>query len=223
MPSTFSTPLILLQNGWSMNDHYFSHTNSLIFNSYIPYGITRPKPNETHINSSAGPVMIGHIYEETPWKTIEEICQASTAGGIDTQFSIKIVPFMWTKMLYNCTVNTLTYILSIKNGVLLESNYCREMIGNIVFEMFEVAHKEKISLAWTNEKQFIEKLYTLFIPITKDHTSSMLQDRLSFQKTEIEFLNEAIVKLGEKHQLSCQTNRIVVDLVRVIETNQLSK
>jgi ketopantoate reductase len=52
---------------------------------------------------------------------------------------------------------------------------------------------------------------------TKPNYSSMLQDVLALRETEVDFINGAIVREGEKLGVATPVNQTITDLVRTIE------
>ena len=51
------------------------------------------------------------------------------------------------------------------------------------------------------------------------HIPSMAQDVCAHKKTEIDFLNGAVVKLGEKHGIPTPCNRVIVNLIHIMESH----
>ncbi len=45
----------------------------------------------------------------------------------------------------------------------------------------------------------------------------MLQDILNAKKTEIEYINGAIVRLGKNHNIPTPVNLVLTDLVKTVE------
>ncbi|MES9964811.1 MAG: ketopantoate reductase C-terminal domain-containing protein, partial [Candidatus Sedimenticola sp. 20ELBAFRAG] len=52
------------------------------------------------------------------------------------------------------------------------------------------------------------------LPATAGHHSSMLQDIRNGRETEIDFINGAIVRLGEKHGVETPVNQTLVNQIR---------
>jgi len=50
--------------------------------------------------------------------------------------------------------------------------------------------------------------------------NSTLQDLQRGNGTEVEYLNGAIVKLGEKHGIATPVNKMILDLIKYLETNR---
>ncbi|MDD4895711.1 MAG: ketopantoate reductase C-terminal domain-containing protein, partial [Atribacterota bacterium] len=52
---------------------------------------------------------------------------------------------------------------------------------------------------------------------TRDNLNSMLQDVRKKRKTEIDFINGAIVREGEKLNIPTPVNRVMTDLIKALE------
>ena len=55
------------------------------------------------------------------------------------------------------------------------------------------------------------------IPPTAKHYSSMYQDIVAGRLTEVDYMNGAIVRFGEKHGIATPVNRMVVNLTHFKE------
>jgi 2-dehydropantoate 2-reductase len=56
--------------------------------------------------------------------------------------------------------------------------------------------------------------------VAKDHLPSMLVDELLGRPTEIAYLNGAVVQIGERHGVDAPTNRLIFQLVRLLEATR---
>lgn len=185
----------------------------------------------------AEPVMIGfsekggrHDYVERPehpelvegsegaLQRVEAIAAAFSDAGIPTQATTEIAKYIWSKMLYNCSLNPLSALLNVPYGKLLDSDGTRNLMQRIVEEIFEVTQAQGIELFWKQPQDYIDLLFTKLIPDTAAHFASMAQDLQAGRRTEIEALNGAVVRLGEEAGIACPTNAALADLVRASES-----
>jgi 2-dehydropantoate 2-reductase len=167
----------------------------------------------------AEPVMIGslQIGDRALFSRVEAIAEAFSDAGIPTQATDEITKFIWSKMLYNCSLNPLSALLNVPYGRLLDSEATKNLMRRIVEEMFEVARANAIELFWTDPEEYIELLFGRLIPDTAAHFASMAQDLQAGRRTEIEALNGAVVRLGEEAGVPCPTNAAISELVRAAE------
>jgi len=144
---------------------------------------------------------------------IERIADTFNAAGIDTEVSSNIEGVLWGKLLINAVINPLTAIARVRNGQLLESPYLRDLMRLIVEEAMEVILQKKIRLPY---KKILEKVEEQ-CRASSDNVSSMLQDILRKKRTEIDFINGAIVSEADKMGIRAPLNRTVCNIVKFLE------
>jgi len=71
----------------------------------------------------------------------------------------------------------------------------------MIMEALKVAQASGQSLGIETADEYLEILWNKKLPPTRDHKSSMLQDILHGKKTEIDYINGAIVRLGSEYGL----------------------
>ena len=75
----------------------------------------------------------------------------------------------------------------------------------------------KLTLAGSGT-EYVEKSLTAYVlPKAAAHRSSMLQDVEAGRRTEIDYLNGAVVRLGRLHGLATPFNDAVAGLIRARE------
>lgn len=165
----------------------------------------------------AEPVMIGSPANAVDMSRISPIAAAFSEAGIPTQPTSEINKFIWSKMLYNCSLNPLSAILNVPYGKLLQSDGTRNLMRQMVEEIFAVAHAQGIELFWKQPSEYLELLFNKLVPDTAAHFASMAQDLQAGRRTEIEALNGAVVRLGEEVGVNCPANATLSDLIRAAE------
>lgn len=214
--------VILLQNGWGMNrlfEKVFSQ--SQIFNAHIYCGFIRLERNHSHITAYGGPTFFGNIVSVDRDCTIATLCDLITIGGLPCEYTSDITTKMWSKMLYNCTTNPLSFIFDIKNGQLGSSRHMREIMNGIVEEIFIVLSKTAFKTNWDTAAEYLDYFYNELLPLSKDHRSSMLQDKRTGKHTEIDYFNGAVINLARDYKISCPHNEITYNMVKFIEQLKL--
>ncbi len=168
----------------------------------------------------AEPVMIGSPRkgDGALFSRVERIAAAFSEAGIPTEATTEITEYIWSKMLYNCSLNPLSALLNVPYGKLLDSDGTRNLMRRIVEEIFAVTRAQGIELFWKQPQDYIDLLFGKLIPDTAAHFASMAQDLQAGRRTEIEALNGAVVKLGEEAGVSCSTNAALSNLIRAAES-----
>lgn len=143
-----------------------------------------------------------------------EISQMFNAAGIETVVAGNIYEKIWNKLLVNVAVSPLSAITGLPHAGMAgvrEVVCCAEAA---VAEAIAVAKAGGVVMA-TEDPSQIWKMATEGLP--KDHKSSMLQDIEKGARTEIDFINGAVVKRGEQHGVPTPVNRTLVAGVKGIE------
>ena len=117
---------------------------------------------------------------------------------------------MWKKIILNCVLNPLTAILRVENNVIADEklNPIKKLI---VDECLEVAKKDGAKFNFDFVKAINDGIEN------SRNISSMLQDLLKGNPTEIDYLNGAVVELGEKYGVKCPVNEALVMIIKEME------
>ncbi len=140
----------------------------------------------------------------------KEIANNFSKCGLNGYVSSDIKYDMWKKLVFNCVLNPLTAILRIEN-----KGICDERLNPlkklIIDECVKVAEKDGIKF----DIDFLNVLNEEFK--SSRNISSMQQDMIKGNKTEIDYLNGAVVKLGKKYGVECPVNEAFVNIIKRIE------
>lgn len=124
------------------------------------------------------------------------------------------------KFVVNVCVNPLTALLDCLNGDLLYGAMTTQIMERVIKETvacFWAEYPELVNIpeAYTALEQ--KRLLSVVLDVCKltaQNSSSMREDVRSLSQTEIESLNGYVVRLGYKHRIGTQTNRILQNMVR---------
>ena len=143
----------------------------------------------------------------------EKVAAVLTRAGFPTRVSTEIWNDVWGKLLVNVGINALTAITRLRNGVLVEHAEAREILRGAVEEGVRVAGRKGIRLPYADAVEEVEEACRA----SKPNFSSMLQDILKRRQTEVDFINGAVVREGEKLGVETPVNRILTALVKTLE------
>ncbi|MBP2132668.1 2-dehydropantoate 2-reductase [Methanomicrobium sp. W14] len=148
---------------------------------------------------------------------IEEIlCRAK----ISTEISSDIRVSIWEKNLLNIAVNPVSAILSIKVGEVMNENV-KVVVTGLIKETFEIMSAEKIKTKWKNPDDYLNYLFSTLVPSFSGVYTSMYQDLEMKRETEIDYINGAVVSLGEKNGIKTPFNVCVCSLLKYCENRKL--
>lgn len=218
--SNFNVPLpiISLQNGIG-NLETMAEIIGLSWSvgGRVIFGAELIEPAKVKVTVYAEEVVIGGMGNNIEFTKVNNIAKILDSAGIPTLPTDEIEKYIWGKALYNSALNGLGAILGVKYGFLKEHDYSRWLITRIVEEFFLVAEKENKKLHWANPKEYLADLFERLIPITYDHYPSMFRDIQNQKRTEIDYLNGAIVSRALKHRIEVPVNWLITNLVKVKE------
>ena len=150
-----------------------------------------------------------------PRRTLEDIADVLKDAGFPAKVSEKIKDIMWSKLIINAGINAITAITRLNNGQIIEHEGARQILKQSVLEASKVARRKKISLDYSDPVKKVESVCAA----TETNLSSMLQDVLKKKKTEVDYINGAIVREGEDLGIPTPVNSVLTDLVKTIEAS----
>ena len=215
------TKIVLCQNGWG-NAEIFAEffPKKQIYNARVITGFIRPKPNEVTLTVHADSVRMGSLFGGNI-SLLKPLADAVSKGDLPCRVVKNIEKDLWAKMLYNCALNPLGAIFDCPYGILGESPYTRNLMNEIMREVFCVMKKTGYKTHWSTAKGYMKAFYSKFLPSTYQHHSSTLQDIKAKRKTEIDSLNGMAIRLAEGLKIPIPVNRMVYQMIKLIEQKNL--
>lgn len=135
----------------------------------------------------------------------------STPYGAESSDDIRQA--VWDKMVLNAGQNALSAATNLSARQMLESSECLEIAQNILDELKHVAEAEGLSFG----DDLLQRL-TANWGSGDDFYPSMWQDVHSGKRTEVDAINGAISRLGQKYGISTPYNHMITLLIKSIET-----
>jgi 2-dehydropantoate 2-reductase len=158
---------------------------------------------ETHIGELGGGITA----------RLEKIAACLTRAGIATVADGNVASLIWGKLIVNVGINALTGITGLKNGELADHEETRQVLALAVEEAVKVADAAGVALPYANP---VEKVLGIAVA-TAQNRSSMLQDLSGGRKTEIEAINGALVREGERLGVATPVNQVLTLLIKALE------
>jgi len=140
----------------------------------------------------------------------EEIARMLTACRLDGRVSDSMKAEIWRKLIFNCVVNPITAMTRMEVGWISDERL-DPLKQLIVDECVQVARRDGVAF----DVDFLRLINDTFRP--SRNLSSMHQDLLKGRRTEIEYLNGAVVALGRKYGLPCPANEALVTMIEALE------
>ena len=211
--------IIICQNGFGNDKAYLKYFKaSQVYCARISSGFTRPERNISEVTVYTEPILLGSLQGEDI-RHLQPIADKITASGINCELTDELDKYLWAKMLYNCTLNPLGAILDVNYGKLTENEYSKDIMDNIIEEIFNVINASPYTTLWDTADEYKDIFYSKLVPDTYNHYSSTHQDIKRKIKTEIDTLNGKVIELGEKYDVDVSTNRLIYKLIKAIESD----
>ena len=125
------------------------------------------------------------------------------------------------KLLFNSCMNPTGAITGQTYGGLLEDPNSREFIVGLADETLAAFAEAYDYRPAENGRHYVdETLSQIIFPRSQGHRSSMLQDLQAGRKTEIDFLNGAIIRLADSAGLEAVRHVSITQLVNACQASQ---
>lgn len=138
------------------------------------------------------------------------VAEVLNKAGIRTDVVTDIQFRIWAKVVVNAAINPITAICRVRNGMVVEDKNLWKVARAVAEEGREVMLRMGYIFDAVSEVKRVAKM-------TANNRSSMLQDIERGKRTEIDFINGAIVKKGAEFGIKCPVNETLLNLIRGIE------
>lgn len=173
--------LVLFQNGMGHEDIASQYVaKHRIFFASNTHGAYR-ESNQSLVYAGAGKIIVGASEQQAIPEWFNQLQQIDT--GLAFEWSGDIQPILWRKLLINAVINPLTAIHRCDNGELLKEEYKTQLLA---------LTNESRQFAQSMGFDFASDLKTIILDVieqTADNYSSMYQDVMAEQVTEIDAIN----------------------------------
>lgn len=181
------------------------------------HGATMIGPGKIR-HAGTGKTIIGELSGQTTDR-IRKIELMFNDAGIETTVSDNVVGLVWDKLLINVGINALSGITRVENGRLLDYPEIEQLLKLAVVEALKVAESKGIKLSFADPVNHTKDV----CKATATNKSSMLQDIIKGNITEIEMINGAIVKEGNSMGIDTPVNLVLTNIIKFIQRDELKK
>jgi len=146
----------------------------------------------------------------------QRVADVFCAAGLPTAASENINKPLWTKLCVNVGINAMCGVLRVRNGVLAEYDSTKSIMRAAVAEAQKVGAQMGVDLD-------LDEMQNLTVEIarkTANNRSSMLTDILGDRRTEIDYINGAVVRLGRGNKIATPVNEVLANLVIALYETQ---
>ncbi len=144
-------------------------------------------------------------------KAVAEILEKLNAGPV--HLVDNAVGCVWSKLIINAAINAPGTLLRVRNGDVPSSQPGRDLIHDVVKECIEVVRAAGIKLIFEDP----EAQVLTVCEGTAANVNSMLQDMFAGRRTEIDFINGAIAREGDRLGILTPVNKTLALLIKSLE------
>lgn len=144
-----------------------------------------------------------------------DVCEAAEAlerGGARVRVVDDVEPYRCAKLAVNAAINAITAVLQAPNGVVASVSYLRDLAAAAAREVEKVCAALGVRLPVDP----VEEVYRV-AEATAANLSSTARDVSMCVPTEVDYINGAVVKLGERLGVATPVNKTLYLLVKARE------
>lgn len=209
-----NTVVMSLQNGLGHEDELIAvvgRERVMAGKTYV--GGVLLAPGQVRIGVKDKETLIGELDGTLSFRA-QAVAKAFEAAGLACIVSDNILGTMWDKLLVNVATGALAGITGLSYGELYAVPEIEQTALAAVAEAIAVAQAQGVRLSMTDPRQPWIKASAGLPPQFK---TSMLQSLEKGSITEVDFINGAVVRQGEKFNLPTPVNRTLVACIKGIE------
>jgi len=218
------TQIFLLQNGMGIVEQIMEnfcdviHANNIYVGSnthgvFLAKSLTTTENKFTLNHVGEGSIQLGTNYlapnlNEKP-QCLIELDQLD----LNICWEDEILSVLWLKLAVNAAINPLTAIHQCLNGELAESKKLIKIVNDVCYEVADLYLVLKLNLS---TKVICEAVFQV-IKTTAKNQSSMLQDVLNEQSTEIEYISGYLLENADKMNIAMPVLKNYYQLIKQLQ------
>jgi 2-dehydropantoate 2-reductase len=208
------TYVLTLQNGLGIIDTILKHVQKeRLIAGITTYAVELHAPGKIRACGTGYNKLMLMTGKQT--NELKEIVNIMNQAKLNTEITEDILTSIWYKLAFNAVLNPLCTLMESTVASVGSYSNIQDVIRSIIDEIILVAEKEGIMLKHEKILNMIEEVFPK--EVSGDHVPSMLQDIRNRRKTEIEFLNGAIMKKGQLYQVPTPNNTLLYHLIKMKE------
>ena len=170
-------------------------------------------------NHSELPSYIGEMAGGISKRT-KEIAAVLSANGLPTEPSENIRQDIWRKLMANIAISAVSGITGLNIGQIFNQHLADDVSYAALDEAITVANAAGVSLNTEEAREILAKIAG---PNgTPGNKSSLRVDIENERPSEIDYINGAVVKLGNEHNVPVPVNQTLVTLVHGLQAHYLN-
>jgi len=195
-------PILLMMNGMGLSEIVNKYLpKAEIYQASITHGATYKLINSHKFpcikHTGYGKTLIGEIESNkspTKRENISNIISILNQSLPVTEWNLNQYQALWTKLVINAIINPLTAIYGVKNGEISSNYKLRQQAIKLTQELSPIIKINLPNETWQSVWKKVESV----TQHTAENISSMYQDILNKQLTEIDYISGYLVNQGKR-------------------------
>jgi len=204
-----ATPIVSLQNGLGNEESIKAALGGKV---PLALGITTEAAisigHGRSQRGAAGTTVLGSAGASLA--TLQSIAGLLSEGGLAASIAYDIRPHLWGKLLVNAAINPVAALLDRKNAAITDDPDAGELARALALETAAVARASGVKLPFPDPWQYVREA----VVATADARNSMTLDLEAHRRTEVDYINGAVVAAGRRAGVPTPFNEAMLSLVR---------
>lgn len=208
------TTVLSLQNGLGHEDvlaEFVAPKNIVAGKTYAGGMIT--KPGHVIARTAGKDTIIGEL-DGTISDRVKEIAAVFSRANVPTTVTDNIVGTIWDKLLVNVATGALSAITRLPYGALYQAAAVETCAVAAVEEAMAVARSADVKISYADARR---PWLAAAEGLPPEFKASMLQSLEKGSRTEIDYINGSVVRVGKRHGVPTPVNETLVACVKGIE------
>lgn len=204
-----NTILLTMQNGLGIRNQIqkYISSNNVLFGVAQGFGASMKNYGYIHHNAMAL-IRLGELEKKKTFR-LKKISNIWSRAGFKIEIFNNISTLIWDKFLCNVAYSAPCTVWNRNVEQILKDIGTRNVVSNCAKEAFNVGCAYKVSFSFTDPTQYIIK-FGHKMPLANP---SMFQDHKNKKKSEIDFINGAVCKMGKYFSISTPFNQVLSEIV----------
>ncbi|MDO8480652.1 MAG: ketopantoate reductase family protein [Nanoarchaeota archaeon] len=206
------TLVVSVSNGWGNEETLSKHLpKNQIVGGVTYIGVQMKEDGSVWVHG-AGKTVIGGYFDSNLRSRLKPLKEKFEAVGLPCVISDDVKQDIAKKFLVNVGLNATGALHRANNIEVGERPECRALAVSLMQEAIPVLEKEGVVV----REEFIED-FLAGLRALGPNKNSMWADLDKGRRTEIDFLNGAVVELGRKHGIATPLNEEIVKKIKALE------
>jgi 2-dehydropantoate 2-reductase len=155
-----------------------------------------------------GTTVVGSAGAST--ETVRTVQRLISGSGLECAIAYDIRPHQWGKLLANAAINPISALADAKNGIVAADPDAAELARAVALEGAAVAQGLRVNLLFADPWEYVRSI----VAMSAEGRNSMTIDLAAHMKTEIDYVNGAIVGAGRRLGIPTPYNESLLRLVK---------